>query len=379
MNIRSFFALVLSTIFILSNYSFASEMLDVSAKSAVLLDASSGRILYSKNSDEKLPIASTTKIVTAIVALENSRLDEVIKTSPKAAHVEGSSIWLEENETITMENALYGLMLNSGNDAAIAIAEHISGDTDIYADLMNNLVKKVGANNSHFVNPNGLDAPNHYTTAYDLALITRYGLKIPKFAEIVKTKEKKIPWEGHQWNRTLKNHNKLLWQYQYCDGIKTGFTKKSGRCLVTSATKDGWQLIGVTLNDGDDWNDNKKMFEYGFNTYAPKLVFNKNQYVKTIIVNGGKSSKITLVTDDKLLVPLSQNEENITYQYEGPEVVTAPVSKCDDIGKLNVYLDGKLICSIGLKSSEYIEKLDLINDIKKMFRNWVEIFGSDLY
>jgi len=369
------FVLVFALLF--SNISFGSEYPSVSAKSAIVMDDSSGRILFSKNSDAKLAMASTTKIITAIVGLENGKLNDIINTSLKAAHVEGSSIWLEENEKITMENALYGLMLNSGNDAAISIAEHIAGDTDKFAKLMNSLAKKVGAYNSNFVNPNGLDADGHYTTAYDLGLLTRYGLSIPKFAEIVKTKEKKIPWEGHEWDRSLKNHNKLLWQYEYCNGVKTGFTKKSGRCLVSSAVKDGYQLVTVTLSAGDDWNDHRNMFEYAFNTYMPKLIFTKNQYVKTLVVKGGKKNKVMLVTKDKLSIPLSENEDNITYQYNGPEIIEAPVSKYSEIGKMDIYLNEKIIGSVALNPANYIEEVNYFNDLKKALKNWIIMFNGN--
>lgn len=373
---KKIITVLLISMLLLSNISYAAPP-EVSAKSAIVMDVSSGRVLYSKNINQKLPMASTTKITTAIVALESGNLTDVIKTSPRAAHVEGSSIWLEENETITMENAIYGLMLSSGNDAAIAIAEHIGGSVEKFAEMMTETVKRIGAQNTNYKNPNGLDAQDHYTTAYDLALITRYGLKNAKFAEIVKTKEKKIPWQDHEWNRMLKNHNKLLWKYQYADGVKTGFTKKSGRCLVSSATKDGWQVVAVTLNDGDDWNDHIKMFEYAFDTYKPKKIIEENQYVKTIAVKNGERDKVSLVTSNAIQVPMLQSEEDkIRIDYKVPDFLTAPVQHSNDIGSIQIYIQDEFVGNVPLKTTEYIEKLDVLQDMQKLLKNWLLIFNN---
>lgn len=373
-------ATIITAVFLFSSCCYSYELPQISANSAIVMDTYSGRVLFSKNSNTRLPMASTTKIMTAIIALENSNLYDVIKVGKNSAYVEGSSIWLEEGETIIMEDALYGLMLNSGNDAAVAIAEHIGGNTESFAKLMNGTAKKIGALNTNFINPHGLDAKEHFTTAYDLALITYYGLKNPKFKEIVKTKEKKIPWQGHEWNRLLKNHNKLLWKYEYCDGVKTGFTKKSGRCLVSSATKDGWQIVAVTLNAGDDWNDHQKMLDYCFNTYKPQIIINKNQYIKTVMVNAGKKDRVSLIANDNIKIPIKEDElSKFTYQYNCPDYIEAPVTTNKPIGNIDILIDNEKIMSVPLYSSDYVEKQDILQSFNKTIKNWFMIFNSELY
>ena len=214
----------------------------ISAQSAVLIDGTSGRILYEHNAYQKLPMASTTKIMTGLLACESGKLSETVKTSAFASGTEGSSLWLKVGEEQSLEDLTYGLMLKSGNDAAVSIAEYLGGNTDAFALLMNKRAKEIGAVNTNFKNPHGLDHEEHYTTAYDLALIAREAMKNETFRKIVSTKTYSIPMQNEKWDRHLKNHNKLLWQYEGCNGIKTGYTKKCGRCLVSSAKKGGLEI-----------------------------------------------------------------------------------------------------------------------------------------
>jgi len=241
---------------------------DVSAQSVVLMDVASGRVLYEKNGHEPLRIASITKIMTAIIAIEQGDLDDVVTVSPNAAGVEGSSIYLLPGEKITLEALLYGLMLRSGNDAAVAIAEHIGGSVEGFVFLMNQKAAELGMEDTVFSNPHGLDThEEHYSTAYDMALLTAYALQNKTFATIVSTKRKTVPMEGEAWDRVWYNKNRLLSMYPYADGVKTGYTKRAGRTLVSSSTKDGHRLIAVTLNAPNDWQDHMALFEYGFNHY----------------------------------------------------------------------------------------------------------------
>ena len=217
----------------------------ISAESAILIDADSGRVLFEKNAHTKRGIASTTKILTAIVVLENASSDEVVNVSYKAANTEGSSMYLKSGEKITVENLLYGLMLNSGNDAATALAEHTAGSVEEFAKLMNKKAKEIGMNSSSFANPHGLDNENHYSTAYDMAMLTKYAMENKTFKNIVGTKTKIAKNENGDY-KYLTNHNKLLSIYEYCLGVKTGFTKKCGRCLVSFSEKNGVKLIAIT-------------------------------------------------------------------------------------------------------------------------------------
>lgn len=233
----------------------------VSARSAILIEASTGTVMYEKNPDERLLIASTTKLMTALVALENASLSEVVEVAPECEGVEGSSMYLKAGDKLTMRELLYGLMLESGNDAAVAVACHISGGVEGFVKLMNQRAQSLGLENTHFANPHGLNAEGHYSSARDLAKIMAEGMKNPLFAEIATTKT--ITFGA----RTYTNHNKLMWSYEGMEAGKTGFTKKAGRTLVTCACRDGLRLICVTLNDGDDWNDHAALYDMAFGAW----------------------------------------------------------------------------------------------------------------
>ncbi|TFE30130.1 D-alanyl-D-alanine carboxypeptidase [Cohnella luojiensis] len=234
------------------------------AKGAALADVTSGRILFSQRGDEPMKIASLTKIMTAIVAIEHGRLDNAVKVSVRAAGKEGSSLYLKAGEKITLRNALYGLMLRSGNDAAMAIAEHVGGSVEGFAFLMNRKAEEIGLTHSHFMNPHGLDEQGHYSSANDLAKLTVYALRNPVFKEIVRTRVKSAPNPNEEWDYKWVNKNRMLTMYDGADGVKTGYTKQSLRTLVTSATRDGQQLVAVTLNDGNDWIDHRNLLDFGF-------------------------------------------------------------------------------------------------------------------
>ncbi|RKP57102.1 D-alanyl-D-alanine carboxypeptidase [Cohnella endophytica] len=234
------------------------------ARAASLADVASGRVLFSQRGDEPMKIASLTKIMTAIVAIENGDMDSTLQVSAKAAGKEGSSIYLKSGEKMTLRNALYGLMLRSGNDAATAIAEHVGGSVEGFVYLMNKKADEIGLAHSHFMNPHGLDEQGHYSSANDLAKLTVYALHNPDFKEIVKTRIKKVPNPNDPWEYEWVNKNKMLTMYEGADGVKTGYTKQALRTLVSSATRDGQQLVAVTLNDRDDWADHRNLLDFGF-------------------------------------------------------------------------------------------------------------------
>lgn len=267
---NKYLAVLSVIIFAVTLHTPVSAEPSVSAQAAVMTEVSSGKILYSKNADKVLPMASTTKIMTALVAVEaaGDRLDEVVEISDSAAGVEGSSMYLEKGEKMTLRELLYGLMLSSGNDAAVAIAENIGGSVEGFVDMMNQKAAEMGLTSTHFVNPNGLPDESHYSSANDMAKMTCHAMKNPDFAEIVGTKSYNISGEGKSYPRTLSNHNKLLRMYEGCIGVKTGFTKAAGRCLVSCAERDGLMLVCVTLNAPDDWNDHTLMFNYGFENFT---------------------------------------------------------------------------------------------------------------
>ncbi|MGD6815703.1 serine hydrolase [Metabacillus sp. 113a] len=269
--IKKIVAAVLISALIIPGFARAevSKEANVSAKSAILIEQETGRVLLSKNEHEKLRIASITKIMTAILAIESGQLDEEVTVSSRAVYTEGSSVYLQPGEKIKLRELVYGLMLRSGNDAAVAIAEHVGGSLEGFVYKMNQKAEEIGMSHSEFANPHGLDDhENHYSTAYDMALLMKYAMKRPEFAEISGTEVHKSPNPSEKWDRVWKNKNKLLTSlYEYCTGGKTGYTKRAKRTLVTTASKDGLNLIAVTINAGDDWNDHISMYEHGFNEY----------------------------------------------------------------------------------------------------------------
>jgi D-alanyl-D-alanine carboxypeptidase (penicillin-binding protein 5/6) len=261
----------------------AKAMDEISAQSAILMEQHSGRILFEKDAHTKRRIASITKIMTAILAIESGKMDDTVTVSSRAVHTEGSSIYLKEGEKIKLRDLVYGLMLRSGNDAAVAIAEHVGGSVEGFVFLMNQKAAEIGMRNTHFANPHGLDdAENHYSTAYDMALLMQYAMKNKEFCKISGTKVYRAPNPGEKWDRVWRNKNKLLTNlYEYCTGGKTGYTKRAKRTLVTTASKGGLDFIAVTLNAPDDWNDHIAMYEYGFNHYVIAKV-NQKQMVKKV-------------------------------------------------------------------------------------------------
>ena len=330
---------------------------DVSAKAAVLIEASSGDVVFEKNADIRLPMASTTKIMTAVAALENHSPDAVVTVNEKACGVEGSSVYLKPGEKLTMEELLYALLLESANDAAAAIAYEVSGDIPSFAALMNETAAKIGLTDSHFMNPHGLDCEGHYTTAHDLAKLTAYALQNEKFREIVSTYKHNIPYPGEESGgvRVLLNHNKLL---KLCDdviGVKTGFTKKSGRCLVSAAERDGVCLIAVTLNAPDDWNDHRTMLELGFSEYSSALLADKGQFRVTIPAVGASGENgITAENRDVLRVTVKKGDV-ITNRIDAPHIILTPVCEGDEVGRVVFFKNGAEIGSVPLYSAENTE------------------------
>ena len=287
----------------------------VSAKSAILM-SSDGRVLYEKNPFLRLPMASTTKIMTAVVALENASPSDNVTVTRESVGIEGSSVYLCEGEILTLLELLYALLLSSANDAASAIALHIGKSEESFVALMNKKAQELGLYDTHFENPHGLDHKDHYTTAYDLARLTAYALENESFSEIVSTRKKEIRGVGDTV-RYLVNHNRLLASYEGILGVKTGFTKKSGRCLVTAARRDGLALIAVTLSAPDDWNDHGKMLDYGFSYYENAVLCDAGQLFYTLAL-AGKGTEIQCVTREDLSVTVPRGHRDVHVTVELP-------------------------------------------------------------
>ncbi|MBQ8525689.1 MAG: D-alanyl-D-alanine carboxypeptidase [Clostridia bacterium] len=327
------------------------------AVSAILIETSSNSVIFEKNAHKKLPMASTTKIMTALCAIESGILDRNVEADPRAIGVEGSSIYLERGERLTVRELVYGLMLHSGNDAAVAIACAVSGSEEGFAQLMNETAKKIGAVNTNFENPNGLDGKEHYTTAYDLAIITSYALKNPEFAAIVSTYKTTISNGDKGFDRQLKNHNKLLTMYEGCTGVKTGFTKKSGRCLVSSAKRNNTELVAVTLNDGNDWNDHMQLLDYGFDNTETKCILKKGSYLRKIHVKNGAQDTVDAICDnDVYITNIKGNKQDSRIEYDITDRLTAPVEYGQSTGKINIISDGKIIASAQAVTAEAVSE-----------------------
>ena len=338
----------------------------ISAKSAILIDAKSGRVLFEHNAHEKLPMASTTKIMTGLLACENKNLNDVVKASPFAVGTEGSSLWLKLGEEQTLENLTYGLMLKSGNDAAIAIAEHLAGNVDAFSLMMNAKAREVGAKNTRFKNPHGLDAQEHYTTAYDLALIAQAAMKNEEFRKIVSTKKYSIPMQGEKWDRALNNHNKLLWRYEGCNGIKTGFTKKSGRCLVTSAKKGDEEYICVTLNAPDDWRDHTFLLNLGFDNFENFRVLEKGADAKTVTYDKKYNRKVKIVYSQSFDIAVGKGDK-VTTEIK-IDKIKYPAKKGSVAGYAYIYCNGEERGKIPLLLEKDIKKITFWEKIKFWFR-----------
>ena len=309
----------------------------ISARGAVLIEADTGEIIFRQNENARLPMASTTKIMTALVALESLPPDTVVTITPQSVGVEGSSIYLCEGESLTLEQLLYALMLESANDAAVAIAIAVAGSVEAFSEKMNARASSLGLTDTHFVNPHGLYSEEHYTTAYELALITRAALQNPLFREISATDRKTIPLRGEEGVRLLLNHNKLLASYEGCIGGKTGYTQKAGRCLVSAAEREGVTLIAVTLNAPDDWRDHTAMLDYGFALYEGVPLCDSGFFSAPLWLISGTQEYVMVENTEALSAVLRVDHGDVFCVVELSRFEFAPISAGQILGHLRFY------------------------------------------
>ena len=345
--LRKFTGIVLSLALIFAVKIPARAELAVSAKAAILMHADSDRVLYEKNADERMLIASTTKIMTAIVVLEHCELDDLVEVDSRSAGIEGSSMYLKAGESYTVEDLLYGLLLVSGNDAASALALHVADSMEEFAELMNAKAAELGMTESSFKNAHGLDEEGHYSTARDMAKLAAYCMGNEDFARIAGTVSHTV---GEQ---TLVNHNRLLREYDGCLGLKTGYTMAAGRTLVTCAERDGTRYVCVTLNDPDDWDDHKALYDWAFANYSFAEV-----------IPAGLSYEVPLISGAEMTAPaetegaayaLIQNGESYDMELELPAFAFAPISEGERAGRAVACSDGQEIASVRIVYSEDVE------------------------
>lgn len=350
---------------------------NINARIAVAYDRKSGKVIYGKNENKRTAMASTTKIMTAIVLIENADLNQTITVSAKAAGTGGSRLGLKHNDKITMKDLLYGLMLKSGNDAAVAIAENVGGSIEKFADLMNEEAKKIGLDNTHYVTPHGLDNPEHYTTAYELAKLADYALKNEIFAKVVNTKNYTVTINGYPKNIT--NTNELLGYLDGVNGVKTGFTNNAGRCLVTSVNRNEFEIITVVLQADTKkmrTTDSISLIEYVYKNYE---LFNIKEIVdkqfqewclinkNRIVINKCKNSNIELYKTQlsNNIIPIKKTDkDNINIEINNLYYFEAPVEKDRIIGTLKVMLNDEVIEVVDIKVKNLIERKDVMDYFK---------------
>lgn len=337
----------------------------LSARKAILMDAATGRVLYEQDADSRSLIASTTKIMTALVVCEQCNVLDRMRIPKEAVGIEGSSMYLQEGEILTIQELLYGLMLHSGNDAAVALAIYCGGTVEGFAELMNDKARQLGMDGSHFENPNGLDAPGHYSTARDLAILAAYAMDNPIFYKTVSTKNVTIG------QRYLRNHNKLLWLYEGADGVKTGYTRAAGRILVSSATRDGRRLIAVTIHASDDWNDHVQLLNQGFSGFTHQRVLSAGDLVGFAEISGGLSGQVQLLAAEDFDYALA-SDESAEFIIPGPGFVYAPVAQGADARFVHVCIGGKRVGKVPLIYGDTVEK---VAEEKKNF--WERLIGGD--
>ena len=333
----------------------------ISAEKAIVVDGQTGRVLYEKAADRQSLIASTTKIMTALIICEQCNVLDRVRIPKEAVGMEGSSMYLQEGEVLTLQELLYGMMLSSGNDAATALAIYCGGTVEGFAQLMNDKARMLGLRNTHFVNPHGLDAPGHYSTARDLATLACYAMENPIFAQTVSTKTVTIG------DRCLTNHNKLLWKLEGTDGVKTGFTKAAGRILVSSAVRQGRRLVCVTIDDRNDWEDHKTLLEDGFTRYCAAEIVEKGQIVGDLAVFGGVEETVRVIAGADFSYPFAPGEV-VSFLLSAKGFAYAPTVAGAAAGFAYICVDGKAVGKVPVYYEKTIEQC--VPEKRSIWQRW---------
>ncbi|MDR1892902.1 MAG: D-alanyl-D-alanine carboxypeptidase [Oscillospiraceae bacterium] len=344
----------------------------VSAKAAVLLEPVTGKVLFEKNAYERRSMASTTKIMTALIACEAGNLDRDIITTPEMVNVEGTSMGLQAGYSVSLETLIFGMMITSGNDAANTIATVLGGTPDGFTKLMNERAAKIGMTQSHFITASGLDDDEHYSTAYDMALLAREAMKNPLLRKAASAKSVTLKYGNPPVPRTLYTHNRMLKEYGGAIGIKTGFTKKSGRCLVSAAQREGVELIAVTLSAPDDWNDHTAMLDYGF-AKVKFQTFTTDLSSTTLPVAGGQKATLTLTTESAGAPVIDVSNAKVTKTVTLPRFVYAPVEKGQPLGKITYKIENVTVAESLITAAETVDIKPNENRNTDDVLNWLNI------
>lgn len=385
---KRFFLILLTVILLFNTYVYA-QPIDINGEAALMVDAESTRILYEKNAHKKMYPASTTKIMTAILAIEYGKMDEMVLADEEVIRLtSGSHIALDYDELVRFEDLLNALLIPSGNDAALALGKHISGSLDGFIEAMNKKAKEIGALNTNFTNPHGLHDDNHYTTAYDLYLITNYAMKYDLFREIVFKSTYRIPPTNkkplerimHSTNKFLHGNEKIYVngklvpiEYEGIAGVKTGFTNQAGRCFVGFSKKNGRGIYTVVLNaEGSEvFADTIKLMDYGFNTFTTSPIGHGNEFIDNINIINGSLPYASAVLEKDIYYTLSDNETSgIERKVRINDEIIAPISKGDILGAVEYYLDGKLIAEANIISTISVDLVTSIKLFSFLLQRW---------
>ncbi len=358
--------------------SVRANAVEVSAKACILMEAATGRVLYEKNAQQKLPMASTTKIMTTLLCIESGGLDEEFIVDNEAIHVEGSSMGLQENDVVTKRDLCFGMLLPSGNDAANAAAVAVAGDIPSFIEMMNQRAEEIGMMHTCFVTPSGLDGEGHGASAYDMALLTRTAMQNPTFRNICCMPSANVNFGNPPYARTLYNTNKLLNLYEGTVGVKTGFTDEAGRCLVSACERDGVMLLCVTLNAPDDWNDHMRLYDYGFSSVQCTELKPPNALKQSVA--GSDVQEIPLSVSESVQIGAWNGDVSaVTCRVRKPPFSYAPIEKGDEIGTLDYFYENTLIASVPLcaeESAKIPSNESKDNSPWRRFQNWVKgLFG----
>lgn len=352
---------------------------EINATAGILMDITSGQVLWEKNSTEPMAMASTTKIMTATIALEKGCLSDIVTVSKKAGNAPPVKMYLTQGEEISLEKLMYAMMLESANDAAVAIAEHIAGSVEAFAQLMNNKAREIGCSDTVFVTPNGLDSGNHHSTAYDMALITRYALKNEKFKEIIATPT--ISFSSNKKAYTMVNKDRLLQEYKGAIGVKTGFTGKAGHCFVGAAQRGDKGYISVVLASGwgsggkaKKWSDTKEILNYGFDNFAKKQLYEKGFICGSISVENSQEQQVEVMLSEEVWGMVNKdNSDLVDIIYSLPAGLKAPVEKNKVVGYGCVRVNGQTVGGSNIVTCNGVDKLGFMDYLKKIAKIWLDI------
>ncbi|MBR6185132.1 MAG: D-alanyl-D-alanine carboxypeptidase [Clostridia bacterium] len=340
------------------------------ARAAILVESTTGRVLYEKNADERLPMASTTKIMTALLAIERGDPADIVTAGPNAFGVPGTSLYLSLGEQLTLEEMLYGLMLASGNDAAVAIAEHIGGTVEEFCGMMTARARELGCENTVFLTPHGLPAQGHYTTARDLSTITLSAMRLPLFRQIVSTQRVSLPWQDHGYDRVLANKNKLLSTYAGALGVKTGYTRAAGRCLVFAAEREELSLVGAVLNCPDWFDQAAAILDEGFAEWKMAKVLSKDETVRFVAVRGGTAEAVRVVAGADAAAPVRREDwPQLTISL--PDLLDAGIRAGQQVGTASLVDHGQTLLTVPLLAAEDVPQRSFRTGWQRFLSFWL--------